>query len=178
MDGFGVWLGSLIDFVIQVERDHSGREERFGWLVCFRSEMMLRETNIRRTKGEYICVEVERKKRNRSASPPHQWIGRTSLTFSSTILACLSNALTLANNFLLFLKLIKICDWFLTACCRTERGPWEISYSSSSRIWASSNSDLGTWAYWLFHQLGLGRIQSYLPHCIIYVDRWLMVNGW
>jgi hypothetical protein len=60
MDGFGIWLGSLIDFVIQVERDHSGREERFGWLVCFKRDMMLRESNIRRIKGEYICVEVDK----------------------------------------------------------------------------------------------------------------------
>ena len=53
------------------------------------------------------------------ASTNAQWGDIVALT----MFACLSNAFTLASNFLLFLKLIKTCVLFLTLCCRTERGP-------------------------------------------------------
>lgn len=51
-----------------------------------------------------------------------------SFTFSRTMFECLSNALTLPSSFLLFLSEINTCEWLRTDCCRTERGPWEISY--------------------------------------------------
>lgn len=63
-----------------------------------------------------------------------------------TIFACLSNALTLANSFLLLLSAIKIWVWFFTEVCRTERGPLEISASSRRRICSSVSSDLGVLA--------------------------------
>ena len=66
-----------------------------------------------------------------------------------TILLCLSKAFTRANSFLLFRSEIRICVWFRTACCSTERGPCEISNSSSWRSCASSSSDFGTCANWL-----------------------------
>merc|ERR1719347_2464596 len=43
-----------------------------------------------------------------------------SFTFSSTMLQCLSKALTLANSFLLFLQLMRTWVLFLTDCVRTE----------------------------------------------------------
>lgn len=59
-----------------------------------------------------------------------------SFTFSSTMLQCLSNALTLPSSFLLFLQLISTCVLFLTDCVRTDNGP--VLNSSSSRLANSS----------------------------------------
>lgn len=58
------------------------------------------------------------------------------------MLQCRSNALTRANNFLLFLNEIKIWVLFRTDCCKTDSGPWETSYSSNSFNCASDMSDL------------------------------------
>lgn len=66
-----------------------------------------------------------------------------------TMLLCLSKAFTLARSFLLFRSEIRTWAWFRTACCSTDNGPCEISCSSSWRSCASSNSDFGTWTYWL-----------------------------
>lgn len=70
-----------------------------------------------------------------------------------TILLCLSKAFTLASSFLLFRRDMRTWVWFLTACCKTDRGPWLISCSSKARSWASSSSDFGTWTYWLVQGL-------------------------
>lgn len=63
-----------------------------------------------------------------------------SLTFSSTILQCLSNALTLASSLRLFRQEMRTCVWLRTAVWRRDSGPdvnscvsrTEISYSVSS----------------------------------------------
>ena len=66
-----------------------------------------------------------------------------SFTFSSTILQCLSNALTRPKSFLLLRQLIRTWVLFLTDCVRTDSGP--VLNSSSSRLANSSGviSDLG-----------------------------------
>ena len=64
---------------------------------------------------------------------------QNSLTFSNIMLQCLSNALTLPNNFLLFRQLIKTCELVFTAVVRTDRGP--VRKSSSSRF-SSSSTDI------------------------------------
>jgi len=66
-----------------------------------------------------------------------------SFTFSSTMLQCLSNALTRPNNFLLLRQLIRTCVLFFTDVIRTDNGP--VLNSSSSLCFNSSNvnSDLG-----------------------------------
>lgn len=66
-----------------------------------------------------------------------------SLTFSRTILQCLSKAFTLPSNFLLFLQLISTWVLFLTDCVRTDNGP--VLNSSSSLLASSSGviSDFG-----------------------------------
>jgi len=56
-----------------------------------------------------------------------------SFTFSRTMLQCLSNAFTLAKSFLLFRREIRICVWFRTDCCNTDRGPWLILSPSRSQ---------------------------------------------
>lgn len=66
-----------------------------------------------------------------------------SLTLSSTILQCRSKALTLPNNFLLFLQLIRTCVLFLTDWVKTDNGP-VLNSSSSWRASSSGvNSDFG-----------------------------------
>lgn len=50
-----------------------------------------------------------------------------SLTFSSTMLQCRSNALTRASSFLLFRIEIRTWVWLRTAVWRIERGPAENS---------------------------------------------------
>jgi len=66
-----------------------------------------------------------------------------SFTFSSTMLQCLSNALTRPNNFLLFRQLIKTCVLFRTDSVRIDSGP--VLNSSSSNLESSSGviSDFG-----------------------------------
>lgn len=44
-----------------------------------------------------------------------------------TMLLCLSNALHLARSFLPFLSATRIWEWFLTAVCRTDSGPFSSS---------------------------------------------------
>lgn len=50
-----------------------------------------------------------------------------SLTFSRTMLQCLSNALTRASSFLLFLIEMRTWVWLRTAVWRIDRGPAENS---------------------------------------------------
>lgn len=57
-----------------------------------------------------------------------------SLTFSNTILQCLSKAFTRASSFLLFRQEIRTCAWDRTAVWRIERGPEVNSCSSSCAI--------------------------------------------
>ena len=66
-----------------------------------------------------------------------------SLTFSRTMLQCLSKALTRPKSFLLFLQLMRTWVLFLTDWVRTDRGP--VLNSSSSRLSSSSGviSDFG-----------------------------------
>lgn len=66
-----------------------------------------------------------------------------SLTFSRTMLQCLSNAFTRPNNFLLFRQLMSTCVLFFTDCVKTDNGP--VLNSSSSCLASSSgvNSDFG-----------------------------------
>lgn len=59
-----------------------------------------------------------------------------SLTFSRTMLQCLSNAFTLASSFLLFRQLIRTWVLFFTDCVKTDRGP---VLNSSCSLWASSS---------------------------------------
>jgi hypothetical protein len=61
--------------------------------------------------------------------------------------------------------------WFLTACCKTERGPWLISCSSNARSWASSSSDFGTWTYWLTRE-AISEFQALMEasHLIMKLD--------
>ena len=59
-----------------------------------------------------------------------------SLTFSSTMLQCRSNAFTRPSSFLLFLQLISTCVFDLTLCVSTERGP--VLNSSSSFFLSAS----------------------------------------
>jgi len=66
-----------------------------------------------------------------------------SLTFSSSMLQCLSNAFTLHSNFLLFLQLINTCVLFLTLCVSTDNGPVLNSSSSLFAISSSVSSLLG-----------------------------------
>lgn len=72
-----------------------------------------------------------------------------------------------STHFRLFLRAIKTWEWFLTLACKTESGPWEISYSSNCLNFSSSyfhltlliaklgvyqtvtSSDLGVLVYWL-----------------------------
>ncbi len=68
---------------------------------------------------------------------------QSSLTFSSTILQCLSKAFTLPKSFLLFRQFIRTWVLFLTDCIRTDRGP---VLNSSSSLFANSSgviSDFG-----------------------------------
>ena len=53
-----------------------------------------------------------------------------SLTFSRTMLQCLSKALTRPSSFLLFLQLMSTCVLLFTLCVSTDRGPVENSSSS------------------------------------------------
>ena len=57
-----------------------------------------------------------------------------SLTFSSTILQCRSNAFTRANSLRLLRQDIRTWVWERTAVCRIERGPDVNSYSSICAI--------------------------------------------
>lgn len=66
-----------------------------------------------------------------------------SLTFSNTILQCLSKALTLASNFLLLRQDIRTCVWERTAVWRIDRGPEVNSYSSTWDTSYSVSSDRG-----------------------------------
>ena len=59
-----------------------------------------------------------------------------SLTFSSTMLQCLSNALTRPSSFLLFLQLMSTCVLLFTLCVSTDSGPVE---NSSSSVFALSS---------------------------------------
>lgn len=59
-----------------------------------------------------------------------------SLTFSRTMLQCLSNAFTLASSFLLFRQLIRTWVLFFTDCVKTDKGP---VLNSSCSLWASSS---------------------------------------
>ena len=78
-----------------------------------------------------------------------------SLTFSNTMLQCLSKAFTRPNNFLLLRQLIKTCVLFLTEDIRTDNGP--VLNSSSSRCFNSSkvSSPLG-----LFNTLIMKRMNA------------------
>ena len=53
-----------------------------------------------------------------------------SLTFSKTMLQCLSNAFTLASSFRLFRHEINTCVFDRTAVCRMDNGPAVNSCSS------------------------------------------------
>ena len=59
-----------------------------------------------------------------------------SLTFSSTMLQCLSKAFTRPSNFLLFRQLMSTCVLLLTLCVRTDSGP--VLKSSSSFFLSAS----------------------------------------
>jgi len=63
-----------------------------------------------------------------------------SLTFSKTMLQCLSNALTRPRSFLLFLQFIRTCVLFFTLIMRTERGP---VLNSSSSVFSGISSSIG-----------------------------------
>ena len=108
-----------------------------------------------------------------------------SLTFSKTILQCLSNAFTRPNNFLLFRQLINTCVLFFTDVINTDNGP--VLNSSSSRCFNSSNvsSDLGLFSNlkendaknWckqmLYHYYGWSH-HNFLKHCwSIFLCIWL-----
>lgn len=67
-----------------------------------------------------------------------------SFTFSKTILQCLSKALTLASNFLLFLQLIRTWVLFLTDWVKTDSGP--VLNSSCSR-WDSSSGVISLFGF-------------------------------
>lgn len=58
----------------------------------------------------------------------------TSLTFSRTMLKCLSKALMDAKSFLLFLQLMRILERSLTAFVSRDKGPSTNSFSSKARI--------------------------------------------
>ena len=64
------------------------------------------------------------------ATPPLGCSVHISLTFSSTMLQCRSNALTRPSSFLLFLQLISTCVLLFTLCVSTDSGPVENSSSS------------------------------------------------
>ena len=64
------------------------------------------------------------------ATPPLGCSVHISLTFSSTMLQCRSNALTRPSSFLLFLQLMSTCVLLLTLCVSTDSGPVENSSSS------------------------------------------------
>ena len=64
------------------------------------------------------------------ATPPLGVSVHISLTFSSTMLQCLSNAFTRPSNFLLFLQLMSTCVLLFTLCVSTDSGPVENSSSS------------------------------------------------
>ena len=68
--------------------------------------------------------------------PALVYVVHISWTSSSTMLRCLSKALTLPSNFWLLWQLISTCVWFLTDSVRMLRGPVE----SSSRFLASHSS--------------------------------------
>lgn len=68
-----------------------------------------------------------------------------SFTFSSTMLQCLSNALTRARTLWLLRRLMSTCDRFLTAACSTLIGPLANSYSSSCPSSYSLSSERGRW---------------------------------
>eukprot|EP00320_Phaeocystis_rex_P021968 CAMPEP_0119055780 /NCGR_PEP_ID=MMETSP1178-20130426/331_1 /TAXON_ID=33656 /ORGANISM="unid sp, Strain CCMP2000" /LENGTH=128 /DNA_ID=CAMNT_0007036407 /DNA_START=217 /DNA_END=600 /DNA_ORIENTATION=+ len=70
------------------------------------------------------------------ATPPLGVSVHISLTFSSTMLQCLSNAFTRPSNFLLYLQLMSTCVLLLTLCVSTDSGPVE---NSSSSVFALSS---------------------------------------
>ena len=81
-----------------------------------------------------------------------------SLTFSKTMLQCLSKAFTLANSFRLLRQEIRtwVCD--RTAVCRIERGPEVNSCSSSSE----TSYSLDAYQYiWVYRYIGQGIIKSW-----------------
>ena len=62
-------------------------------------------------------------------------------TFSRTMFKCLSNALTLASNFRLFLQLTSICQLVFTALVIKLKGP-SISVSSCGICFRASSADI------------------------------------
>ena len=90
-----------------------------------------------------ICAKIIKNWGNNLPFPVLGSSVHISLTFSRTMLQCLSKALTRPKSFLLFLQLMRTWVLFLTDWVRTDRGP--VLNSSSSRLSSSSGviSDFG-----------------------------------